>query len=165
MISSSLVSSNFRNRNYNILLSHYHISWSIGATICATIWFYRALINFSCHLWLSGSDKTTACQQFCIDISQCKIDFSICLRERPVTVPILLPPTTKLGQGYVFTRVCHSVHGGVASVHADTPPPEQTPPTGSSACWEIWATSGRYASYWNAYLLKFVFVYLTQKPP
>ena len=26
-----------------------------------------------------------------------------------------------------------------------------TPP-GSSACWEIQATSGRYASYWNAFL-------------
>ena len=25
-------------------------------------------------------------------------------------------------------------------------------PTGSSACWEIWATNGRYAIYWNAYL-------------
>ena len=24
----------------------------------------------------------------------------------------LLPPATKLGQGYVFTRVCDSVHGG-----------------------------------------------------
>ena len=24
--------------------------------------------------------------------------------------------------------------------------------SGSSACWEIRATSGRYASYWNAYL-------------
>ena len=25
---------------------------------------------------------------------------------------ILLPPATKLGQGYIFTRVCDSVHGG-----------------------------------------------------
>ena len=35
-----------------------------------------------------------------------------------------LPPATKLGQGYVFTRVCDSVHGGVsASVHAGMHPP------------------------------------------
>ena len=27
-----------------------------------------------------------------------------------------------------------------------------TPPPGSIACWEIRATSGRYASYWNAFL-------------
>ena len=49
----------------------------------------------------------------------------------------LLPPATKLGQGYVFTGVCSSVHrGGSASVHAGIPhplsrrptPPEQTPP-------------------------------------
>ena len=83
----------------------------------------------------------------------------------PVLEDALLPPATKLGQGYVFTRVCDSVHGGggSASVHAgippprSRPPPEQTPPLEqtapvSSACWEIWATSGRYASYWNAFL-------------
>ena len=32
-------------------------------------------------------------------------------------------------------------------------PPGRYPPPGSSACWEIRATSGRYASYWNAFLL------------
>ena len=31
-------------------------------------------------------------------------------------------------------------------------PQDQVHPPGSSACWEIRATSGRYASYWNAYL-------------
>ena len=47
-----------------------------------------------------------------------------------------LPPATKLGQGYVFTRVCDSVHRGVsASVHAgihlpgaDFPPGADTTP-------------------------------------
>ena len=37
-----------------------------------------------------------------------------------------------------------------------TPTPKQTPPRAdtpqSSACWEIRAITGRYASYWNAYL-------------
>ena len=61
----------------------------------------------------------------------------------------------------IFTPVCHSVHRGgrgSASVHAGIPPPpgpdpprEQTPPP-----WEadtsIRSTSGRYASYWNAFL-------------
>ena len=74
---------------------------------------------------------------------------------------LLLPPATKLGQGYVFTGVCDSdsVHGGVsASVHAGIPhppeqthPPKQTPPQ-RRACWEIRSTRGRYASYWNAIL-------------
>ena len=48
---------------------------------------------------------------------------------------IFLPPATKLGQGYVFTRVCDSVlGGGSASVHAGIPlpqadtPPEADPP-------------------------------------
>ena len=39
-----------------------------------------------------------------------------------------LPPATKLGQGYVFTRVSDSVHRGVClSACWDTDPPEQTP--------------------------------------
>ena len=51
---------------------------------------------------------------------------------------VLLPPATKLGQGYIFTGVCDSVkrEGGSASVHAGIPPPppadppwEQTPPS------------------------------------
>ena len=45
---------------------------------------------------------------------------------------MLLPPATKLGQGYVFTRVCDSVHGvgGVClSACWDSPPPgADTPP-------------------------------------
>ena len=118
-----------------------------------------------------------------------------------------------LGQGNIFTPVCHSVHmGGGEYLGRDTPwdqvspgtryryPREQvhpprytsrdqvhppwtrytprpgTPPTPwdqvhppgpstpprpgtppSSACWEIRATSGRYASYWNAFLLYNIF--------
>ena len=33
------------------------------------------------------------------------------------------------------------------------PPGTRSTPSGSSACWEIRATSGRYSSYWNAFLL------------
>ena len=41
----------------------------------------------------------------------------------------LLPPATKLGQGYVFTGVCDSVHSGrSASVHAGIPPRSRHPP-------------------------------------
>ena len=85
---------------------------------------------------------------------------------------VLLPPATKLGQGYVFTCVCDSVHGGVWPIACwDTPPlnqrqaplprdqaprqsrlPWDQAPPKCGACWEIWATSGRYASYWNAIL-------------
>ena len=86
----------------------------------------------------------------------------------------LLPPAMKLGQGYVFTRVAVILFTGGVCLSAcwDTthPPQEQTPPQGadsllpaspweqtppgSSACWEIRATSGRYASYWNAFLFE-----------
>ena len=33
-----------------------------------------------------------------------------------------------------------------------TPPLGRYTPLWSSACWEIWATSSQYASYWNAFL-------------
>ena len=91
---------------------------------------------------------------------------------------LLLPPATKLGQGYVFPRVCDSVHGGLClsacrdSRHLreqtppswdQTPPSEQTPPpsrhTPPNACWEIRPTSRRYASYWNAILLLVSFTF------
>ena len=106
---------------------------------------------------------------------------------------------TKLGQGYVFTWVCDSLHRGMVSAGAcwDTPPQggetplEQTPPTprktpgrhgkthtpprktppgrqsttpGSSACWEIRATSGRTVRMllecilvWNIVCVNFYF--------
>ena len=62
---------------------------------------------------------------------------------------VLLPPATKLRQGNVFTPVCHSVHGGSAT-------PGQTPPWADTPCAVhagIRSTCGRYASYWNAFLL------------
>ena len=38
-----------------------------------------------------------------------------CQSEKVGTLnAFLLPPATKLGQGYVFTHVCDSVHGGGA---------------------------------------------------
>ena len=54
----------------------------------------------------------------------------------PVTGSIhdqyLYRPQRSCGQGYVFTRVCDSVHrgGGSASVHAEIPPPtgKEAPP-------------------------------------
>ena len=40
-----------------------------------------------------------------------------------------VPPTTKLGQGNIFTGVCDSVYRGSASVHAGIPPPTPSPRT------------------------------------
>ena len=56
-------------------------------------------------------------------------------------------PKTKFGArtvGNVFTRVCHSVHeGGSLSGGTETHLQTETPRT---------VKSGRYASYWNAFL-------------
>ena len=73
-----------------------------------------------------------------------------------------LPPATKSGQGYVFTRVCDSVHSrGCLGRHPPRsrhPPGADTPPL-RSACREIRATGGLYASYWNAI---FLFIYIAR---
>ena len=43
-----------------------------------------------------------------------------------------LPPANEVCEGYVFTRVCHSVHrGGSASVHAGIPPWSRPNPPGA----------------------------------
>ena len=107
-------------------------------------------------------------------ISLCALNSLLC----PNQVPKLLPPAMKLEQGYVFTLVCDSVHGGGLSHcmlgYTDPPNPgtrgrhpprrrhhprDQAPPgtrhppgpgtPQHSACW---ATSRRYASYWDAIL-------------
>ena len=70
-----------------------------------------------------------------------------------------------LGQGNIFTPVCHSVHGGgLPQCMLGYHPPDQAPPGPATphahqtrpprrrTCWEIRSTLGRYASYWNAIL-------------
>ena len=78
-----------------------------------------------------------------------------------------------LGQGNIFAPICLSVHRG-GSTWAGTPPLRQLhplastprPPPGRYAPWQvhpppvhagIWSTSGRYASYWNAFLFYIIF--------
>ena len=125
-----------------------------------------------CKLWYPLINKV-----FLWNEKLCRVNCTNCIRT-------FLPPTMKLGQGYVFTRVCDSVHrGGSASAHAGIHPPNQTtpgtrpsrPPIGpetpceqtrppqeqtppSSACWEIGPASRWYASYWNAYLLELIYL-------
>ena len=100
-------------------------------------------------------------------------------------------PQRSLGQGNIFTRVCHSVHRGGSASGLGRHPPQQTPPpladtpradtpgadtppgrppladtppdrhspladTPPRAYSGIQSTTrGRYASYWNAFLLRF----------
>ena len=46
----------------------------------------------------------------------------------PSVTHVFYRPQRSCGQGYVFTRVCDSVHGGSASVHAGIPPACQGDP-------------------------------------
>ena len=62
-------------------------------------------------------------------------------------------PQTELRKGNVFTSASYSVHraGVSASVHAGIHTPQQTPPPGRPPAADGHC-SGRYASYWNAFL-------------
>ena len=96
------------------------------------------------------------------------------LRNMKVCLVYLLPPAIEVWGKVIFSVACvkNSVHGRgglpqcMLGYHppgqtapqeqnpprADTPtPPDQAPPR-DQACWEIWSTSRRYASYWNAIL-------------
>ena len=84
---------------------------------------------------------------------------AIVLREQPFTTEVILgilvfatsfsfcstsyflPPANVVCEGYVFTRVCHSVHGGVCSREGLV----------LGGAWSG-GGGGWYASYWNAFL-------------
>ena len=59
------------------------------------------------HCFVGSEFKFSVYLLFCVINSFCVINF--------IEQLSLLPPATKLRQGYVFTRVCDSVHGGVCS--------------------------------------------------
>ena len=94
----------------------------------------------------------------------------------PLCYYYIYRPQRSCGQGNISTPVCHSVHrgGGVVVSHKalrhptpprsdtppppprpDTPPPRTRHPPPGEADSGIRSTSGRYASYWNAFLLLF----------
>ena len=97
----------------------------------------------------------------------------------------LLPAATKLGQGNIFTSVCQEFCPRGGGIHPpDQAPPDQAPPDQAppgpgppgpgppgtrpprpqirhpprEADCSIRSTSGRYASYWNAFLLNIYIV-------
>ena len=61
-----------------------------------------------------------------------------------------LPPANEVCKGYVFTPVCQSFCSQGGGVPGQVHPRAGTPPPAMHA--GIRSTSGRYASYWNAFL-------------
>ena len=69
------------------------------------------------------------------------------------------PPQTKFREGNAFTGVCHSVHSWVRPSH-NAPPSARTVPPWDRTFPPSPAQnhkSGRYASYWNTFLLQITF--------
>ena len=67
-------------------------------------------------------------------------------------------PQTKFGARYCF-YTCHSIHrgggGGVCIQGVGGWADLQMPPHHRIGYYGIWSTNGRYAPYWNAFLLKY----------
>ena len=80
-------------------------------------------------------------------------------RDELAAIINLLPAATKLGQGNIFTGVSLSTGGREGCLPqcmlGYTPPGADTPPHPPGADFSIRSTSGRYASYWNAFLFFF----------
>ena len=100
-----------------------------------------------------------------------RLCFYMCLSFCPqggVSVPVqagMHTPSLTRGRHPPGTRGRHPLPGPEAGTpagpEAGSPPPTRgrpIPPR-SSACWEICATSGRYASYWNAVLFISIFFF------
>ena len=95
----------------------------------------------------------------------------VCIRqsprdlEPPLSVSFYYRPQTKLRKDNFFTPVCDSVHRGVYNPLGRPPsgrhlpgrhPPGQTPiPQADNPPLRDGHCSGRYASYWNAFLFLF----------
>ena len=80
--------------------------------------------------------------------------------SRLTKFPDFLPPANEVCEGYVFTGVCHSVHkgGGGACVVAGGVRGCSGGRGGMRGFFdEIRSMSGRYASYWNAFLSSIFF--------
>ena len=125
------------------------------------------MIYINIHSLESAAEKRQLVRYFFINIFTARkrnlrrLCFYTCLSVHRGEVPGQVPPGryTPLGR---YSPPSGQVHPSPpldrspldrSPSRAGTPPRQAHPP-GSSACWEIWATSLRYASYWNAYLLE-----------
>ena len=121
----------------------------------------------SVNIWIKTSTfncNKNLCWQIC-SISQYRVSFSMTyvywLNSHDNN---FYRPQRSCGQGYVFTRVCDSVNTGgclpqcMLGYHPlprSRPPRNRHPPPGADT--GIRSMSGRYASYWNAFLLLWTF--------
>ena len=102
-----------------------------------------------------------------VDLSTCIASVSssttkLCSSLRFYNANIIFTGRYVVAQGYIFTPVCHSVHRGVCiSACTGTHPPAQCMLGYTPGQIPPWADiphppnghwSGRYASYWNAFL-------------
>ena len=63
------------------------------------------------------------------------------------------PPGPGIPPGTRYTPQTRYTPGTRYTLRDQVHPPGPGTPPGGSACQEIWATSGRHASYWNAFLI------------
>ena len=103
-----------------------------------------------------------------LSMTSCRLSTVVkvsCKKENDTFAKYSLPPATELQEGNVFTPVCHSVHRGGTSLSRWVSVQGfglirvqggQSPGGSLSGRPLGTVTCGRYASYWNAFLLHLV---------
>ena len=116
--------------------------------------------------FINGEHNVHGCVYACMTGESTSVRVVCVIVDACDQVCIFTARKRSLGQGNIFAPVCHSVHSGGGSTWAGTPGTRYTPRARytpqtrytprSSAYWEIRATSGRYASCWNAFLFTYI---------
>ena len=152
-----------------MLKTSQHREMSIWMTIVAITWQHNSAFCFVCVLQLLND--------FCLEphdllnlyrlLTETNTDNKTGTEKETMdTNGLITARKRSLGQGNIFSSVCQEFCSQRGRVPGQVHPPGQvhhppTPPTRythrAGTCWEIRTTSGRYASYRNAFLLKIGF--------
>ena len=111
-----------------------------------TMYYLMAYLHYQTQTWISVQAWISIPNMGAVVMGDQNPDRE--MYRVPALTPVqceFLPPAKKLGQGNIFSSVCQELcpRGG-GSIWAGTPPGQVHPP---------WSMSGRYSSYWNAFLL------------
>ena len=90
---------------------------------------HKIVYHFKCNEWTTHMSESISWRAADTNVRVCLIFITLRLRiwwNECTYQNMSLPPATKLGQSYIFTGVCDSVHRG-----AVTPPPDQVHPPGT----------------------------------
>ena len=130
----------------------------VGHTPHQKNWRYASYWNAFYHpqtKFEQGNIFRSVCQEFCPQGGVCLSAFGIPPPPPPAGTPKQASPQTRHPQDQALPPPRAGTPQKEAPLLGAGAPPQRR------ACWEIRSTSGRYASYWNAILFFYNFVWVT----